>query len=97
MTHRAVFDPPSTLSQATEAGDAILESPSVRLLIPSEGHWPLLRASILAGEATGNLVFDAQIAALCRENGVERLLTEDRDFRRFPFLSLVTLDSRPGV
>ncbi|HVP19796.1 MAG TPA: TA system VapC family ribonuclease toxin [Spirochaetia bacterium] len=95
VTHRKVFDPPSTLSQATQAVDALLESPSVRLLLPSGGHWPLLRASILAGETTGNLVFDAQVAALCRENGVDRLLTEDRDFRRFPFLCLVTLDSQP--
>jgi predicted nucleic acid-binding protein len=55
------------------------------------------RASIVAGEATGNLVFDAQIAALCREHGVDRLLSEDRDFRRFPTLSLVTLDISPGV
>jgi predicted nucleic acid-binding protein len=28
-------------------------------------------------------VFDAQIAAVCREWGVRALLTEDRDFDRF--------------
>jgi toxin-antitoxin system PIN domain toxin len=95
VTHRRVFDPPSTIAQAIDAVDALLESPSVRVLAPSTGHWPLLRASIVAGEATGNLVFDAQIAALCKENGVERLLSEDRDFRRFPELNLVTLDVAP--
>ena len=97
MTHRRVFDPPSTIAQAIDAVDALLESPSVRLLTPSTGHWSLLRASIVASEATGNLVFDAQIAALCREHGVDRLLSEDRDFRRFPTLSLVTLDVPPGA
>jgi toxin-antitoxin system PIN domain toxin len=97
VTHRRVFDPPSTIAQAINAVDALLESPSVRLLTPSTGHWSLLRASIVAGEATGNLVFDAQIAALCREHGVDRLLSEDRDFRRFPALNLVTLDVSPGV
>ncbi|MGA2975406.1 MAG: TA system VapC family ribonuclease toxin [Spirochaetia bacterium] len=97
VTHRRVFDPPSTIAQAVDAIDALLESPSVRLLMPSAGHWSLLHTSIVAGEATGNLVFDAQIAALCREHGVERLLSEDRDFRRFPALSLVTLDAAPGV
>jgi toxin-antitoxin system PIN domain toxin len=97
VTHRRVFDPPSTIAQAIEAVDALLESPTVRVLLPSAYHWSLLRASIIAGEATGNLVFDAQIAALCREHGVERLLSEDRDFRRFPGLSLVTLDCPPGT
>ena len=95
VTHRGVFDPPSTLSQALDAVDALLESPMARLLVPSAGHWPLLRASIAASEATGNLVFDAQIAALCREHGVERILTEDRDFSRFPFLIVVRLDQEP--
>ena len=97
VTHRRVFDPPSTIAQAIDAVDALLESPSVRLLIPSAAHWSLLRTSIAAGEATGNLVFDAQIAALCREHGVERLLSEDRDFKRFPELTLVTLDASPGA
>jgi len=96
VTHRHVFDPPSTIAQAVEAVDALLESPSVRILTPSAGHWPLLRASIVAGEATGNVVFDAQIAALCREHGVERILSEDRDFRKFAALKLVTLDASTG-
>jgi uncharacterized protein len=96
VTHRSVFDPPSTIAQAVDAMDALLESPTVRILTPSGGHWSLVRASIVAGNATGNLVFDAQIAAVCREHGVERLLSEDRDFRRFPGLLLVTLDLTPG-
>lgn len=96
VTHRRVFDPPSTIPQAIDALDALLESPSARILMPYPGHWSVLRASIVAGEAAGNLVFDAQIAALCREHGVERLLSEDRDFKRFPALNLVTLDVAPG-
>lgn len=34
-------------------------------------------------DASGNLVFDAQIVVLCREPGVSALLTEVRDFDRF--------------
>lgn len=34
--------------------------------------------------ALGNLIFDAQIVALCQECRVTALLTEDRDFDRFP-------------
>ena len=40
---------------------------------------------------------DAQIAAVCREHGVERLLTEDRDFSRFTFLDVVTLAEEPAA
>lgn len=33
--------------------------------------------------ASGNLLHDAHIAALCREHGVRELLTADSDFARF--------------
>ena len=95
-THRRVFDPPSTIAQAIDAIDSLLESPSLRLLVPSAAHWSLLRAAIVEGETAGNLVFDAQIAAICREHGIERLLTEDRDFSRFTFINVVTLADEPA-
>lgn len=34
-------------------------------------------------DAQGNLVFDAQIAAVCQEYGALDLVTADRDFARF--------------
>jgi predicted nucleic acid-binding protein len=34
-------------------------------------------------DARGNLVFDAQIIALCREHGVSKILSNDRDLERF--------------
>ena len=33
-------------------------------------------------------MFDAQIAALCRENGIDTILTNDRDFERFEALQV---------
>ena len=56
----------------------------------------LFRSAVLEGGTTGNLVFDAQIAALCREYGIRRLLTEDRDFSRFRALTIVNLDEEPA-
>jgi len=41
----------------------------------------------------GNLVFDAQIAAVCLEHGATMLLTEDRDFTRFRSLKPLTLEA----
>jgi toxin-antitoxin system PIN domain toxin len=83
VTHPRLFDPPHTIDEACGALDRILGSPSLRILNPGERFWALLAAAAREADATGNLVFDAQLAALCRENGVSALLTEDRDFDRF--------------
>ena len=42
-----------------------------------------LMEAVREANAIGNLVFDAQIVALCRESGISRVVTEDRDFDRF--------------
>lgn len=82
VTHPRLFAPPSTLEQALGFLDALLESPTARVLAPDEGYWSLFRGLTAEARATGNLAFDAQIAAVCVTHGVT-LLTEDRDFARF--------------
>jgi uncharacterized protein len=83
VTHPRLLDPPSTGAQATAALDGLLEAASVQVLLPGARFWPLLREMVLDTRARGNLIHDAQIAAVCREHGVSTILTEDRDFRRF--------------
>jgi toxin-antitoxin system PIN domain toxin len=83
VTHPRLFDPPHTIDEACRALDRILASPSLRILNPGERFWVMLAQAVRAADATGNLVFDAQLAAVCRESGVSALLTEDRDFDRF--------------
>jgi len=83
VTHPAVFRPASPLAEATAVLESVLASPSVEVLSPGERYWPLFRAALDEARATGNLAFDAQIVAVCREAGVRALVTEDRDFRRF--------------
>ena len=60
-------------------------------MCPGRSYPGLLLEAIREAGAIGNLVFDAQIVALCRENGVSRLLTEDRDFNRFKGLDVERL------
>ena len=60
-----------------------MASPSLTVLYPGAAFTELLCEAITESQAAGNLVFDAQIVALCREAGVRALLTEDRDFARF--------------
>jgi hypothetical protein len=83
VTHPRLFDPPHTIDEACAALDRVLASPSVRILNPGERFWTMLKAAVREAGALGNLAFDAQLAALCREGGVSALLTEDRDFDRF--------------
>lgn len=86
VTHRRVFNPPSPLSHAIDFLDHLLSSPSCRILRPGAGFVDLLTSTARQADARGNLMFDAQIAALCREHGIAGILTNDRDFERFEHL-----------
>jgi toxin-antitoxin system PIN domain toxin len=83
ITHPKLFDPPYTTDEACDAVDRILESPGLRILVPGSGYVALFEEAVREANAIGNLVFDAQIVAVCRESGVSTFLTEDRDFARF--------------
>lgn len=87
VTHLRVFTPPTKLAIALEFLDGLLDSPSLRLLLPSNRYPGAFRAACEAGQVRGNLAFDAQIAASCLEHGVRDLITADRDFARFADLT----------
>lgn len=96
VTHPRVLDPPSTPDMALEAIDRLLASPTARVLSPGP-RWPELFAeAVRSGDVRGNLVFDAQIVAVCREQGASRILTSDRDFARFPGIEIVSPETRAG-
>ncbi len=84
VTHPRVFNRPTTLSDALEEIEAVLDSPSVVPLGPGPAHRGHFRRMVTGGAAIGNRAHDAQIAALVIEHGVEELLTADRDIARFP-------------
>ena len=69
--------------------EAWCESPSLVLLAETEGYWPELRSTLEQGRISGPQVHDARIAAICRDHGVRELWTSDRDFSRFPTLTVV--------
>ena len=88
VTHPKIFRTPSPLAAAVDQVDAWLESPSVVLLAESDGYWPHLRGALTDGRIAGPLVHDGRIAALCADHGVTELWSADRDFGRFPHLSV---------
>ena len=86
VTHRRVFNPPSTMSQAIGFVDDVVASPVCRVVRPGRNFLRFLADAARGADARGNLMFDAQIAALCREHGIASVLTNNRDFERFEHL-----------
>lgn len=90
VTHPRVLQPPSTLDQALGALHSLQRSPSLVVISPGGRYLRLFAETVRQGDARGNMAFDAQIAAVCREHRVSQLLTMDRDFSRFPGLTLLS-------
>jgi len=88
-THPRIYEPPTPTAQALEQIDAWLESPSLRLLAETQAHWPTLRGLLARARVSGAQVHDARVAALCVRHGARELWSADRDFSRFPNVTVV--------
>lgn len=89
-THHKVFRKPWTAVKAWEFVNALLVSPGLCILTPSDRHATV--AGNLLQEIphlSGNLMYDVQTAVLMREHGVKRIYTRDTDFHRFSFLEAI--------
>jgi uncharacterized protein len=84
-TNSRLHHRPLTLKEGIDRVQSWLDQPCVRLLAPTEDHWRLFQKMLSAGNATGNLVSDARLAALALEHNCE-LRSTDADFARFPGL-----------
>lgn len=89
VTHpRGPLRRPTPPNEALGAIDALVASPSARVLMPGRRYLPLLRGLVADTNPRGDEVFDAQIAALCLEHGATTILTNDTDFRLFAGLTV---------
>lgn len=84
-TNRRVFERPLSLEGAVARVESWMDQPCTRLVYPTEQHWPIFREMLQQGQAVGNLVTDAHLAALAVEHGCA-LCSTDSDFARFPKL-----------
>ena len=88
-THPRIFRRPLTAGQAVAFLDPLLGSDLVMVLGPTPRHESLMRTTIRErGRPAGNLFYDLHTAVLMREHGVPEIMTEDNDFRKFPFLTV---------
>lgn len=88
-THPGIFSKPLSPQQAWQNVRNLLALPRVRMV--GEGQHFAEDFESLGKEITirGNLVPDAHLATILRENGVGLIYTMDADFRKFPFLKVV--------
>ncbi|HEX9122481.1 MAG TPA: TA system VapC family ribonuclease toxin [Actinomycetota bacterium] len=82
-THPAIFPRPLSAEQAADNVEQLLDLPHVRAIGEAEGFWGVYRATTAGNVVRGNLVPDAHLVALMRQNGVALLWSHDRDFRKF--------------
>lgn len=88
VTHPRVYHPPVPLSVALRDAGKVLDSPTLVMLHETPSHRDVMARVLTEAQVSGNLIHDAHIAALCLEHGVSEFLTGDRDFSRFPFLTV---------
>jgi toxin-antitoxin system PIN domain toxin len=89
-THPRVMRRPWAAPAAWDFVAALLASPGLGVLVPTERH-PDVAAAVFSElpHLAGNLLHDAHTAILMREHGIGRICTRDADFSRFPFLEIV--------
>lgn len=87
-THPSIFRSPLSHEVASANVAGLLALPHVQTAGEADRFWSTYMD--VAGDAaiSGNLVPDAHLVALMRENGVRTMWTNDRDFRRFAGLEL---------
>jgi len=89
-THPRVMRRPWNASAAWDFVAALLASPGLDVLVPTQRHAEVARQVIAElPHLAGNMFHDAHTAILMREHGIRRVCTRDTDFHRFPFLEVV--------
>lgn len=88
-THPRVMRRPWNTLEAWAFVKALLASPGLGILVPTERHPDV--AEQVIGELphlAGNVLHDTHTAVLMREHGIHQICTRDADFYRFPFLEV---------
>lgn len=88
-THPRIFSHPLSPAEALSNVGALLGLPRTRIVSEGEGFLEVYAGVVDGLSVRGNSVPDAHLAALLRQNGVTRLYTSDKGFRRFGFLEVV--------
>ena len=87
-THPTILLRPAPLAEAVNLVGSWLDRENTHIIQLEKRNWSLFSAMLLEGQASGNLVMDAHIAAMAKSCGAT-VASTDRDFTRFPGISLI--------
>ena len=87
-THPRIFADPLSPDEATSNVVSLIQLPRVRLINEDDGFFDLYREVTSSLSVRGNLVPDAHLATVLRQNGVNVFYTADADFKKFGFLEM---------
>jgi toxin-antitoxin system PIN domain toxin len=88
-TGNRILKEPLSTQDADAFIDNLISHPSVSILSPSRESWLIFQRYSQEMKLTGNLVTDAVIASQLEANGVKKLYSNDRDFRKFSYLKVI--------
>lgn len=88
VTHPRIYRPATPQPVAVEAVVALTDLEQVHVLSEGRDHLSLLQELLAGSGVVGPAVHDARIAAICLSHGVDALWSADRDFGRFPRLTV---------
>ncbi len=89
-THADVFPSPLSTDRALRFLNELHDSPGTKLLAPTDRHQQVLALTLAEfPDVRDNGMRSLYTAVLMRENSIDRICTLDREFRRFPFLTVV--------
>ncbi|MHB8511061.1 MAG: PIN domain-containing protein [Actinomycetota bacterium] len=77
------FHPPTPTRLALASIESLLLSEYGSIIYPGPRYFSILQSLIEEVVVSSDMIFDAAIAAVCREHGVNEILTEDRRFAIF--------------
>lgn len=89
VSNPRIFKDPTPMNIALDAVRRLLASLSGGFLAEGEGYLDALDRVARPALLQGAIVHDARIAALCLFHGARELWSADRDFSRFPGLTVV--------
>lgn len=84
-TNSKIFRSPMDIKTAVEIVESWLEMENSHLISLDKTNLPLFKMMLIDGQASGDLVMDAHIAAMATSCGAA-VASTDRDFARFPGL-----------
>jgi uncharacterized protein len=86
VTNARIYRRPTPLEGAMKVVDDLVGRPGCVPVAAGPRHWTIFRRLLGEGDARGNLVPDAHLAAIAVEHGAT-IATRDRGFGRFAGLS----------